>query len=639
MAQAPRTTVTYKLNGTNRDFQLPFEYLARKFVQVTLVGVDRKLLVLNIDYRFTQRTIITLTKNWGPADGYNLVEIRRYTSATERLVDFSDGSILRAYDLNTSQVQSLHIAEEGRDIATDTIGVNNDGDLDARARKIVNVGDGVNDFDAVNLRQQKQWAGSALNQADRANREADRSTQQANAAAGSAQASAKSAQGSSQARDAALQHRNQAEAFKNTAGTSQATAATSESNASKWAANPEDTLVADTRYSSLHYSRKSAASATASAKSASLANDKLTSATTQADRAKTEADRAKTESDKLGNMNSLGGALESVSGTTVTWKGKQVSKGGMYNLWADASNAEVSYSLCGNDGAQRLRLSASKNGDFWVTDDVAGKQRIGALKSGMLQANFGLTVKGSSIFEGSAAFKSTFQITSGLAQILAPAGGNARLGLYNSDGTQRGLVYAGTDNTVRVQAGSSLAAQFFSDGHSQFNDVTSNSVKTNGLTVNAGTGQNTILKPGVTAGPLMYGNCQLQLQAPDGSLPALGFHSAGRYAAALYLNDDNRLYLMNNGGGNARVITSDTFRSDIVSLTDADSIGSYALMAVGGGGGLNPGALVAGGNLRYSATGWINNGYGSSGTWRVMGCIANADGNGTDSITLCQRVG
>lgn len=193
MADAPKTTITYPLNGSNKDFPIPFEYLARKFVQVTLVGTDRKPLVLNIDFRFTQRTIITTTKTWGPSDGYSLIEIRRYTSTTERLVDFSDGSILRAYDLNTSQVQSLHIAEEGRDIATDTIGVNNDGDLDARGRKIVNVADGTGDFDAVNLRQQKVWAGSALNQADRSKAEADRSLAQADRSTQQANASAQSA--------------------------------------------------------------------------------------------------------------------------------------------------------------------------------------------------------------------------------------------------------------------------------------------------------------------------------------------------------------------------------------------------------------------------------------------------------------
>lgn len=153
MALAPKTVLTYPLNGTNRDFTIPFEYLARKFVQVTLVGKDRTILTLNIDYRFTQRTIITTTKPWGPADGYERIEIRRYTSATERLVDFSDGSILRAYDLNTSQIQAVHIAEEARDSAADNLALNRDGDFDGRMHKIINVLPGTNDGDAVAYQQ------------------------------------------------------------------------------------------------------------------------------------------------------------------------------------------------------------------------------------------------------------------------------------------------------------------------------------------------------------------------------------------------------------------------------------------------------------------------------------------------------
>lgn len=162
MAAAPKTVYTYDLDGANRDFQIPFEYLTRKFIQVTLIGQDRQLLILNIDYRFTQRTVITTTKAWGPADGYERIELRRYTSATERLVDFNDGSILKAYDLNTSQVQSLHIAEEGRDVATDTIGTDNDGNLDARGRRIVNLADATEDGHAVTLRQEREWAASTL---------------------------------------------------------------------------------------------------------------------------------------------------------------------------------------------------------------------------------------------------------------------------------------------------------------------------------------------------------------------------------------------------------------------------------------------------------------------------------------------
>lgn len=61
---------------------------------------------------FVTRTTISLTKAWGPADGYMTIELRRVTSTTDRLVDFTDGSILRAYDLNVAQIQTMHVAEE-----------------------------------------------------------------------------------------------------------------------------------------------------------------------------------------------------------------------------------------------------------------------------------------------------------------------------------------------------------------------------------------------------------------------------------------------------------------------------------------------------------------------------------------------
>lgn len=163
MATNIKTVMTYPLDGSTTDFNIPFEYLARKFVRVTLIGVDRKELILNQDYRFATKTTISTTRALGPADGYNMIEIRRFTSATDRLVDFTDGSILRAYDLNISQVQTLHVAEEARDLTADTIGVNNDGNLDARGRRIVNLADGVDDGDAISLGQVKRWNESAWN--------------------------------------------------------------------------------------------------------------------------------------------------------------------------------------------------------------------------------------------------------------------------------------------------------------------------------------------------------------------------------------------------------------------------------------------------------------------------------------------
>ncbi|MDD1013845.1 phage tail fiber protein [Pseudomonas rubra] len=290
---APKTVLTYPLNGALKDFPIPFEYLARKFVVVTLLGSARRPLVLNSEYRFTTKTTITTTSAWGTAQGFDSIEIRRVTSATERLVDFSDGSILRAYDLNTSQVQSLHIAEEARDLTADTIGVNNDGNLDARSRRIVNLADAVNPGDAVTLRQNQQWAGSALNQANlsaqsAAASEASRqaSTSQATNSANSALASQTSRLASEAARDLAQNYRDASLAnAQNAAGSN------------SYAALARDSAIA----------ARDGATAQADR------------ARTEADRATTQADRAKTEADKLGNMNDIAANLDSTSTGAGNW--------------------------------------------------------------------------------------------------------------------------------------------------------------------------------------------------------------------------------------------------------------------------------------------------------------------------------
>lgn len=148
--RTPSTIVTVDLTGQS-DFNVPFEYLARKFVVVTLIGVDRRVLTLGTDYRFVTKTTVSLLIP-APA-GYDKLEIRRVTSASERLVNYYDGSILRALDLNISQIQTLHVAEEARDIAYDIISITPEGNLDARGKRVVNVADGIELRDAVNLGQ------------------------------------------------------------------------------------------------------------------------------------------------------------------------------------------------------------------------------------------------------------------------------------------------------------------------------------------------------------------------------------------------------------------------------------------------------------------------------------------------------
>lgn len=288
MANVIKTVLTYQLDGSNRDFNIPFEYLARKFVVVTLIGVDRKVLTINTDYRFATRTTISLTKAWGPADGYTTIELRRVTSTTDRLVDFTDGSILRAYDLNVAQIQTMHVAEEARDLTADTIGVNNDGHLDARGRRIVNLANAVDDRDAVPFGQLK-----TMNQ------------------------------NSWQARNEALQFRNEAETFRNQAEGFKNESSTNAANTNQWRDETKGFRDEAEQFKNTagQYATSAGNSATAAHQSEVNAGNSATASANSAHSAEQQADRAKLEADKLGNLNALAGAIGSVDGNDVTFKG------------------------------------------------------------------------------------------------------------------------------------------------------------------------------------------------------------------------------------------------------------------------------------------------------------------------------
>lgn len=145
------TIANYQGDGSTTDFSVPFDYLAKKFVKVT-VNSQEKLGGdygdTTKDYFFVDKT--TIRFNTAPASGTEII-IRRYTSATDRIVSFKDASVLKAKDLDASSIQTIHIAEEGRDITKDALNVDKEGNWDAKFRKIVNVNDPENDQDAMTL--------------------------------------------------------------------------------------------------------------------------------------------------------------------------------------------------------------------------------------------------------------------------------------------------------------------------------------------------------------------------------------------------------------------------------------------------------------------------------------------------------
>lgn len=143
------TIAFYTGDGATTDFTVPFDYLEKKFVRVSLgvtilkggdYGDTSK------DYYFLDKTKVRLKV---PPQKGEVLTIRRYTSATDRVVSFKDASVLKATDLDVSSVQTIHIAEEARDIINDALIKDKEGSWDAKGNRIVNVGTPEADSDAV----------------------------------------------------------------------------------------------------------------------------------------------------------------------------------------------------------------------------------------------------------------------------------------------------------------------------------------------------------------------------------------------------------------------------------------------------------------------------------------------------------
>lgn len=143
------TIAFYTGDGATTDFTVPFDYLAKKFVRVSLgvtilkggdYGDTSK------DYYFLDKTKVRLKV---PPQVGEVLTIRRYTSATDRVVSFKDASVLKATDLDVSAMQTIHIAEEARDIINDALIKDKEGNWDAKGNRIVNVGTPEADSDAV----------------------------------------------------------------------------------------------------------------------------------------------------------------------------------------------------------------------------------------------------------------------------------------------------------------------------------------------------------------------------------------------------------------------------------------------------------------------------------------------------------
>jgi hypothetical protein len=132
--------VSYTGNGSTTQYSITFPYIDVTHVKAYLNGT------LTSAYTISSST---LTFTTAPANGV-VIRIERETPNNNRLVDFTDGSVLTESDLDRSADQNFYIAQEITDDSASKLGLDTDDKYDANNKVIKNLANPVNNNDAVN---------------------------------------------------------------------------------------------------------------------------------------------------------------------------------------------------------------------------------------------------------------------------------------------------------------------------------------------------------------------------------------------------------------------------------------------------------------------------------------------------------
>jgi hypothetical protein len=132
--------VSYTGNGSTTQYSITFPYIDVTHVKAYLNGT------LTSAYTISSST---LTFTTAPANAV-VIRIERETPNDNRLVDFTDGSVLTEQDLDRSADQNFYIAQEITDDSASKLGLDTDDKYNAQSKVIKNLANPVNDTDAVN---------------------------------------------------------------------------------------------------------------------------------------------------------------------------------------------------------------------------------------------------------------------------------------------------------------------------------------------------------------------------------------------------------------------------------------------------------------------------------------------------------
>ncbi|UXY92584.1 tail fiber protein [Pseudomonas phage LUZ100] len=153
-----RVTYTQSVNG-NRNFSVPFPYLSKDHVKVTVNGAA-------VTFSWLSASSIQLTT--APAIGAK-VEVRRVTERNSLLVDFADGSTLTESQLDLASKQNFYLSQEADDLAVESNGL---------ANNAVSIANGA----TTTANEAKTLANSAVSTANTANSTANQAKTSADSA-------------------------------------------------------------------------------------------------------------------------------------------------------------------------------------------------------------------------------------------------------------------------------------------------------------------------------------------------------------------------------------------------------------------------------------------------------------------------
>lgn len=145
-----KATIFYEWEQGKSAYSFPFPYLSKQFVKVRVDHANAStLLEYNRDYTIEGQTL-TLTPVQPFVSGATLCIYRQ--TPTGSLVDFSDGSLLLASEMDRLSTQLLHVEEENSDLIASTgMFADDDNAWQGQGRRIKNLSDPVEKSDAVTL--------------------------------------------------------------------------------------------------------------------------------------------------------------------------------------------------------------------------------------------------------------------------------------------------------------------------------------------------------------------------------------------------------------------------------------------------------------------------------------------------------